>query len=180
LAPLAGPRRLTLGLAVAVLSERHAGQHPIERLDLEALAGEVLLIKDPGHFAIGSSLLDVVATAVVGDLEDFEGEVFRLTRARESVRAAKFLIAGEPAEHRGFGRHPGVGADRPKAFTVDEAVADRIGDLVTVRGWAAALGLVLVLHGSRLPVAALAQQRDLVLVSIFIRARAASFPPWGS
>jgi hypothetical protein len=40
-------------------------------------------------------------------LDDFEGEVFRLTLARESVRAAKFLIAGEPAEHRGFGRIPG-------------------------------------------------------------------------
>ena len=120
----------------------------------------MLLIKDPGHFAIDSGLLYVVTTAVVGDLEDFEGEVFRLTLARESIRLAKFLIAGEPAEHRGFGRHPGVGTDRPKAFTVDEAVADRFGDLVIVRGWSAALGLVLVLHGSRLPVAALAQQRD--------------------
>jgi hypothetical protein len=51
---------------------------------------------------------------------------------------------------RGFARHPGVGTDRAKAFTVDEAVADRFGDLVTVRGWSAALGLVFVLHGSRL------------------------------
>ena len=63
--------------SAAVLSGRHPGQHPIERLDLEALAGEVLLIKDPGHFAIDSGLLYVVATAVVGDLEDFEGEIFR-------------------------------------------------------------------------------------------------------
>ena len=74
--------------SAAVLSGRHPGQHPIERLDLEALAGEVLLIKDPGHFVIDSGLLYVVATAVVGDLEDFEGEVFRLTRAREGIRLA--------------------------------------------------------------------------------------------
>ena len=50
-------------------------------------------------------------TCVVSSAKDiltiFEGEVFRLTLARESVRAAKFLIAGEPAEHRGFGRIPG-------------------------------------------------------------------------
>jgi hypothetical protein len=58
-----------------------SGHDPFERLDLEALAGEVLLIENPGHFAIDSGLLYVVATAVVGDLEDFEGEVFRLTRA---------------------------------------------------------------------------------------------------
>ena len=49
-------RRPTLGLAVAVLSGRHPGQHPFEGLDLEALAGEVLLIKDPGQFAIDSCL----------------------------------------------------------------------------------------------------------------------------
>jgi len=72
----------------------------------------VLLIKDPGHFSIDSGLLYVVATAVVGDLEDFLGEVFRLTLACEGIRAPKFLIAGEPAEYRGFGRHPGVGTDR--------------------------------------------------------------------
>jgi hypothetical protein len=64
-------------LAVAVLSGRHPGQHPFEGLDIEPLAGEVLLIKDPGHFAIDAGLLYVVATAVVGDLEDFEGEIFR-------------------------------------------------------------------------------------------------------
>jgi len=32
-----------------------------------------------------------------GDLEDFVGEVFKLTCPRESVPAAKFLIASEPA-----------------------------------------------------------------------------------
>jgi hypothetical protein len=71
------------------------------------LAGEVLLIENPGHFAIGSGLFYVVATAVVGDLEDFEGEVFRLTRAREGIRLAKFLIAGKPPKYRGSGRHRG-------------------------------------------------------------------------
>ena len=70
---------------------------------------------------------------------------------------AVFPLRPSHMEHRGFGRHPGVGTDRPKAFTVDEAVADRFGDPVIVRGWSAALGLVLVLHVSRLPVAALAQ-----------------------
>jgi hypothetical protein len=64
------PRRLTLGLSVAVLSRRPRGHHPFEGLDLEALAGDVLLIKDPAHFAIDSGLLNVVATAVIGDLED--------------------------------------------------------------------------------------------------------------
>ena len=64
------PRRLTLGLSVAVLSRRPPGHHPFEGLDLEALAGDVLLIKDPAHFAIDSGLLNVVATAVIGDLED--------------------------------------------------------------------------------------------------------------
>jgi hypothetical protein len=70
--------------------------------------------------------------------------------ATQISQISKFLIAGEPAEYRGSGRHPGVSTDRPKAFTVDEAVADRFGDLVTVRGWSAVLGLVFVLHGSRL------------------------------
>jgi hypothetical protein len=51
-------RRPTLGLAVAVLSGRHPGQHPFERLDLEPLAGEVLLIKNPGHFASARAILD--------------------------------------------------------------------------------------------------------------------------
>ena len=59
----------------------------------------------------------VVATAVVGDLEDFVGEVFRLTLACEGIRATKFPIAGEPAKHRGFGRHPWVGTDRPKSLS---------------------------------------------------------------
>jgi Group II intron, maturase-specific domain len=43
--------------------------------------------------------------------EGFEGEVFSLTLARESVRAAKFLIAGEPAEAAGKCRR--VGCSRP-------------------------------------------------------------------
>ena len=43
------PRRLTLGLSVAVLSRRPPGHHPFEGLDLEALAGDVLLIKDLEH-----------------------------------------------------------------------------------------------------------------------------------
>jgi hypothetical protein len=65
------------------------------------------------------------------------GEVFSVTLARESVRAAKFLIAGEPAEYRGSGRHRGIGADGPEAFTVDEPAADRFSDLGTVVGRAA-------------------------------------------
>jgi hypothetical protein len=48
------------------------------------LAGEVLLIKDPGHFAIDSGRLYVVTAAVVDDREGFEGEVFSVTLARES------------------------------------------------------------------------------------------------
>jgi hypothetical protein len=43
-----------------------------------------------------------------------------------------------------------IRTDCPKAFTVDEPVADRFSDLGTVIGRTAALGLVLVLHGSRL------------------------------
>ena len=62
-------------LLVPVLSGRHPGHDPFEGFDLEALAGDVLLVKDPDHFAVGSGLLYVVATAVVGDFEDFEGEV---------------------------------------------------------------------------------------------------------
>src|SRR4029077_3707449 len=130
----------------SVLSGRHPGEHPFERLDLEALAGDVLLIENPGHFAIGAGLLYVVATTVVGDLEDFVGEVIRLTLACEGIRAAKFLIAGEPAEYRGFGRHPWVGTDGPQAFTVYEAFADRFSDLDTKTGRTAVLGLVFDLH----------------------------------
>ena len=54
--------------------------------------------------------------ALIGDLEDFVGEVFKLTCTRENVPAAKFLIASEPAAYRGFGRHPRVRTDGPKAF----------------------------------------------------------------
>jgi hypothetical protein len=45
------------------------------------LAGEVLLIKDQGHFAIDSGRLYVVTAAVVDDREGFEGEVFSVTLA---------------------------------------------------------------------------------------------------
>ena len=91
-----------------------SGPRSFSRLNSEALAGEVLLIKDPGHFAIDSGRLYVVTAAVGGDREGFQGEVFSVTLARESVRAAKFLIAGEPAEYRGSGRHRGIGADGPR------------------------------------------------------------------
>jgi hypothetical protein len=57
-----------------------------------------------------------------------------------------FLIAGEPAEYRGSGRHCGIGTDGPEAFTVEEAFADHFSDLVTVLGWSAAIGLVVGLH----------------------------------
>ncbi len=67
--------------------------------------------------------------AFVGDLEAFVGEIFYLTLARGGVPAAKFLIASEPAAYRGFGRHPGVRTDCPKAFTVDDPVADLFSDL---------------------------------------------------
>jgi hypothetical protein len=61
------PRRFTLGLAVAVLSGRHPGQDHFAGLNSEALAGEVILVKDPGHFAIDSGRLYVVTAAVGGD-----------------------------------------------------------------------------------------------------------------
>jgi hypothetical protein len=77
------PRRLTLGLTVAVLSRRHPGQDPFAGRNPEAAAGDVLPIDNPGHFAIGSDLFLVIAAAVVGNFEDFVSEVFRLTwRAR--------------------------------------------------------------------------------------------------
>ena len=134
----------TFGLRVAVLSRRHPGQDHFAGLNSEALAGKVLLIKDPGHFAIDSGRLYVVTAAVVGDREGFEGEVFSVTLARESVRAAKFLIAGEPAEYRCSGRHRGIGTDGPEAFTGDEPVADRFSDLNVIAGRTAVLGRVLV------------------------------------
>ena len=61
-----------------------------------------------------------LAAAVVGDFENFVGEVFRLILARASIQLAKFLIASEPAEYRDSGRHCGIGTDGPQAFTVDE------------------------------------------------------------
>ncbi len=43
---------------------------------------------------------------------------------------AKFLIAGEPAEYRGSGRHRGIGTDGPEAFTADDALADCFSAIV--------------------------------------------------
>jgi hypothetical protein len=107
-------RRLTLGSAVAVLSRRHPARRQFEETDPAAGVTYV--------------------AAAVSDLEDCVGKVFRLTLARESVRAAKFLIAGEPAEYRGSGRHPGVCTDCSEALTIDEPLADRISDLDAVTG----------------------------------------------
>ena len=78
--------------------------------------------------------------AVIDDLEDFVGEIFNLPCPRQSVPAAKFLIASEPAAYRGFGRHPRVRTDGPKAFTVDEPEADRLSNLSIITGRTAALG----------------------------------------
>jgi hypothetical protein len=83
-------------LAVAVLSRRHPSNSQPEGADPVARVTYV--------------------AALIGDLEDFVGEVFKLTCTRENVPAAKFLIASEPAAYRGFGRHPRVRTDGPKAF----------------------------------------------------------------
>jgi hypothetical protein len=85
--------------------------------------------------------------AVIGDLEHFVGEIFNLPCPRQSVPAAKFLIASEPAAYRGFRRHPGVRTDGPKAFTVDEPEADRLSNLSIITGRTAALGRVVGVHG---------------------------------
>jgi hypothetical protein len=61
---------------------------------------------------------------------------------------AKFLIAGEPAEYRGSGRHRGIGTDGPEAFTADDALADRFSDLGVIAGRTTVLGLVVSLHSS--------------------------------
>jgi len=58
--------------------------------------------------------------------------IFSLTRARESVGPAKFLIAGEPAAACPAS---GADADGPEAFTVDEAVADRFRSAVRRLAW---------------------------------------------
>jgi len=63
-------------------------------------------------------------------------------RPRESVPAAKFLIASEPAAYCGFRRHPGVRTDGPKAFTVEEPKADRHSNLGIITGQTAAFGRV--------------------------------------
>jgi hypothetical protein len=72
--------------------------------------------------------------AVIDDLEDFVGEIFNLPCPRQSVPAAKFLIASEPAAYRGFRRHPGVRTDGPKAFTVEEPKA-----VAQTTGWSSAV-----------------------------------------
>ena len=47
---------ITCGLVVAVLSRRQQGHDPEEGVDLELAVGDVLMIRDPGHFAIRSDL----------------------------------------------------------------------------------------------------------------------------
>ena len=83
---------------------------------------------------------------VIGDLEHFVGEVLNLKCPRESVPAAKFLIASEPAAYCGFRRHPGVRTDGPKTFTVEEPKADRHSNLGIITGQTAALGRVVDVH----------------------------------
>ena len=114
-------------LAVAVFLGRQVGQRPFAGLDPEA------------------TVFDVLA-AVVGDFPDLVKQVFSQTVVRQSVPAPKFLVAGEPAEYRGSGRHRGIGADGPEAFTVDKPVADRFSDFGAVAGRTAAFGLILGLH----------------------------------
>jgi hypothetical protein len=63
--------------------------------------------------------------------------------ARESVKAAKFFIAIQPAEYRGFGGHLGIGTYGAKAFAGDEPLANRHADFAAVIGWTAALGVIL-------------------------------------
>jgi len=82
--------------------------------------------------------------AVIGNLEHFVGEVLNLKCPRESVPAAKFLIASEPAAYRGFRRHPGVLTDGPKTFTVEEPKADRHSNLGIITGQTAPLGGLLM------------------------------------
>jgi hypothetical protein len=81
---------LPLRSAVAVFLRRQVGQYPSADLDPAA------------------TVFDVLA-AVVGDFPNFVAQVFSQTVARDRVRAAKFLIAGEPAEYRGSSRHRGIG-----------------------------------------------------------------------
>ncbi len=70
---------LLLGLSFAVLSRGHPGNGSFANLDPEAGAGEVLPILDPNYFAIRSGLFfDVIATAVVGDLQYFHQKVVHL------------------------------------------------------------------------------------------------------
>jgi hypothetical protein len=85
--------------------------------------------------------------AVIGNLEHFVGEVLNLKYPRESVLAAKFLIASEPAAYCGFRRHPGVRTDGPKTFTVEGPKADRHSNLGIITGQTAALGRVDVHRG---------------------------------
>ncbi len=126
---------------MAVFLRHQIGQYPSASFDPAATIFEVLLIKDAGHFAIRSGLFHVVVAGVVDDFQHLVHQVFDLTLARDGVRAAKFLMAGEPAEYRGSGRHRGIGTDGPKAFTVDKPVADRFSDFGAVAGRTAALGV---------------------------------------
>jgi hypothetical protein len=126
--PAAAADAAARDLAFAVLSRRHPARRQLE--DTDPAAGVTYV------------------AAAVSDLVDCVGKVFRLALARDSVRAAKFLIAREPTAYRGSGWHRRIGTDCPKAFTVDEAVGDRIGDLGAISGRTAALRRVLGLHGA--------------------------------
>jgi hypothetical protein len=96
----------------------------------EALAGDVLLVKDPGHVAIDPGLSYVVATAVVGDLEDLLPDPSARKRRAGEIPDC-WRASGTPR----LARHPGAGADGPEAFTVDEAVADRFRSAVRRLAW---------------------------------------------
>jgi hypothetical protein len=100
----------------------------------EAATGDVLVILDPGHFAIGSDLFHVVMTAVVGDLQDLVANIVRPCLARQRILIAKRLVATNPPENRRLIRHPSVDTDGAKAFAVGEPVANCPGDLGAIIG----------------------------------------------
>jgi hypothetical protein len=85
--------------------------------------------------------------AVIGDLEHFVGEVLKLTCPRQSVPAAKFLMASEPTAYCGLRRHPGARTDGPKAFAVDEPETNHHSNLGVITGRSAAPARVVGVHG---------------------------------
>jgi hypothetical protein len=91
---------LLVGLAVAVLSWRQQGSDPEEGVDPEAATGDVLVILDPGHFAVGSDLFHAVMTTVMGDLQNLVTNIVRLSLARQRILIAKRLVATNPTENR--------------------------------------------------------------------------------